>query len=499
MNRPVSLACILLVCAASAQSPQESPKETPTAETGSDFWWAPGLNAALFSHTEYPNALGYLGLRNAAGTIHTILHPFFEPIGSNGRACVSCHQPAHAMSVAGSMIRERWKVTKGKDPIFAAVDGSNCPSLPQTLESSHSLLLNRGLIRIPLAWPPKDVQPEFTIEVVRDPGGCNLDGTYGVKSAAPMVSVFRRPRMAANLPYVISTGGVPSGQTLAREPDTGNPVALNLMADGRELSLLTQARSALTGHMEAHKLPSGDDLKMIVEFESALFAGQIFDTQAGDLDEPATPAALNPIRLADAVAKPARGPVFGSFNGWPAPGSGKSAEEREMRASIARGSEIFQNRKFPIAGVAHFNTGPAPVQGTCATCHSTAMTGQAPYAGWMDVGTTNHPTWTEGPSPEGRGELPVFKLTCRADAAPHPYLGRIIYTSDPGRALISGKCADIGAIVMQQLRGLAARAPYFANGSAQTLEDMVDYYDRRFAIKLTAREKQDLVNFLGVL
>jgi len=58
---------------------------------------------------------------------------------------------------------------------------------------------------------------------------------------------------------------------------------------------------------------------------------------------------------------------------------------------------------------------------------------------------------------------------------------------------------DVGSIVMQHLRGLAARAPYFSNGSAKTLREVVDFYDRRFDMKLTDMEKDDLVNFLGVL
>ena len=52
---------------------------------------------------------------------------------------------------------------------------------------------------------------------------------------------------------------------------------------------------------------------------------------------------------------------------------------------------------------------------------------------------------------------------------------------------------------MGQFRGLAARAPYFSNGSAKNLMELVDYYDRRFDMRLTAQDKQDLVNFLGVL
>ena len=137
-------------------------------------------------------------------------------------------------------------------------------------------------------------------------------------------------------------------------------------------------------------------------------------------------------------------------------------------------------------------------------------------AGWGDLGTTNEP-WAGQPPGfpvRERGEcrelpwmpqvaanepLPLFKIVCNAAARPHPFLGRVIYTHDPGRALISGKCYDVGSIVMGQLRGLAARAPYFASGSAEDLRAVVDFYDRRFNIGLSQQEKVDLVNFLGVL
>jgi cytochrome c peroxidase len=49
------------------------------------------------------------------------------------------------------------------------------------------------------------------------------------------------------------------------------------------------------------------------------------------------------------------------------------------------------------------------------------------------------------------------------------------------------------------MRGLAARAPYFSNGSAKTLEDLVEYYDQRFSAQYSDQEKRDLVNFLSVL
>jgi len=44
-----------------------------------------------------------------------------------------------------------------------------------------------------------------------------------------------------------------------------------------------------------------------------------------------------------------------------------------------------------------------------------------------------------------------------------------------------------------------ARAPYFHNGSAATLEEVVGFYEKRFNIGLTPREKADLVAFLRAL
>jgi cytochrome c peroxidase len=65
--------------------------------------------------------------------------------------------------------------------------------------------------------------------------------------------------------------------------------------------------------------------------------------------------------------------------------------------------------------------------------------------------------------------------------------------------LISGNYADIGKVKGPILRGLAAPAPYFHNGSAATLMDVVNFYDQRFGINFTAQQKQDLVNFLNTL
>jgi cytochrome c peroxidase len=77
--------------------------------------------------------------------------------------------------------------------------------------------------------------------------------------------------------------------------------------------------------------------------------------------------------------------------------------------------------------------------------------------------------------------------------------GQIFQVTDLGRATITGQCADIGKLKGPILRGLAARAPYFHNGSAATLGDVVEFYDQRFSIGLTKQQKSDLVAFLKSL
>ena len=72
-------------------------------------------------------------------------------------------------------------------------------------------------------------------------------------------------------------------------------------------------------------------------------------------------------------------------------------------------------------------------------------------------------------------------------------------TCDPGRALSTGKWADIGRFRAPPLRGLAARAPYFHDGQARSIGDVIEHYNRRFSLNLNGPQKKDLEAFLGAL
>lgn len=467
-----------------------------------DPWWEAGEGRALPLWVAFPDPSGAVMVMNSDGQIPTSGHPFFEPLGTNGRACITCHQPSNSMSLAVTQIQERWKLTQGKDPVFAAIDGSNCPTLPQSDKSSHSLLLTRGLFRISEPWPARDssgkpITPDFSIEVVRDPTGCNTDATFGLHSAHPAISVFRRPRVVGNIRFV------PDQSLLT---DAGAPAAFTgrLTADGRDTSLAYQAIDAAHAHEQAAHPLTPEQLRQITAFEQQVFVAQTANTTAGDLAEVDGPLGAWSLGRSDpsrhANSNDPHRPIFFEAAYWTDGGRGDiHTPASAFRASVAGGNLIFSSRPFRIQEAANLpgtSSGHATT-GTCATCHNAPMSGANLTHQAMDVGTTI-PARMNAALPGADQDLPLFKLTCNPGAA-HPYLGRVIYSTDPGRALVTGKCSDVGSIVMQQFRGLSARAPYFANGSAATLRDVVDFYDRRFTIGLTESEKTDLTNFLSVL
>src|SRR5580658_10911885 len=82
-------------------------------------WLQPGGGEVLPEFDAFDSSSGTLGVLNASGSLKTDGHPFFTALGTNGRACVTCHQPTWGMSVSASGLVDRWRATDGKDPVFA--------------------------------------------------------------------------------------------------------------------------------------------------------------------------------------------------------------------------------------------------------------------------------------------------------------------------------------------------------------------------------------------
>lgn len=468
-------------------------------------WWSPGEGRVFPAVLDYSNAQGTLRTLLVGGPLPTKGHPFFEPLGPNGRACVTCHQPADGMSLSATTAQERWRVTDGKDPLFAAIDGSNCPILPQSERASHSLLLDRGLIRIERSWPVRSfngraVSPDFDIEVVHDPNGCNSAPGYG--PAAGRISVYRRPRPVANMKYLLAVGFAfdpKQGYALPLDPDDGKPQSGNLMADNRAGNLREQMEDAAVSHLQMLRGLSPRQIAQLRDFELRIFAAQQDGPHATQLDVGGAEGGPAKLRDSEPGALGSIGtPVWGEFAAWeredPIAEKGLTHEQIAFRRSVGRGARTFRDKTFLIFDSAGINSQIGfgnPVRNSCVFCHNMSQMGNDVAPGQVDLGTTTLPY------ADPFNDLPLFRITCRG--RPHPHYGKVILTYDPGFALTSGRCADVGKITLQSLRGLPARAPYFSNGLAKDLRGVIDYYERRYRIGYTEQEKQDLVNLMSAL
>ncbi|MFO7563832.1 MAG: hypothetical protein R6X02_14395 [Enhygromyxa sp.] len=82
-------------------------------------------------------------------------------------------------------------------------------------------------------------------------------------------------------------------------------------------------------------------------------------------------------------------------------------------------------------------------------------------------------------------------------------------TFDVGLAASTGRHEDLGRFKVPQLRGLEDNAPYFHDNSADTIEEVVDYFNsdqynnsadgQNYPIHLTPKEIADLLEFLYIL
>ena len=126
-----------------------------------------------------------------------------------------------------------------------------------------------------------------------------------------------------------------------------------------------------------------------------LYTAQTSDIRGGLLGEKGGPPALGLEHVASGQAGALGGPVSGvagnttalpDFSGWrKPPGAADLGLQREFRASVARGSEVFFARQFPVHDSFPLNPTASgkPVAATCATCHTAGLTR------WMDIGTAN--------------------------------------------------------------------------------------------------------------
>jgi len=370
--------------------------------------------------------------------------------------------------------------------VFRLIDGANSPTaLAETLDQkrlAYSMLLTKGVIRVGLAIPSN---AEFTLVSADDP--------YGFASAAEL-SLFRRPLPSANLKFA-SAVMWDGRETFA---DALSAICIRNALPAQcfaplDFNLLHQANGAVRGHAQATQDLTAAEQREIVDFEMSLFAAQTLSTTAGDLT---TGGGLGgPARLASqdfyfGINDPVAGDyvsgapfnraaftLFGAWRNAPVPATAQD----QARASIARGEGLFNNRPMNITQVAGMADNP---RGTCTSCHNAPNSGSHSVMRMFDTGTAAAALRTP--------DMPLYTLR-------NSVTGAQVQTTDPGAAMVTGKWTDIGRFKTPNLRGAAARAPFFHDGSASDMEAVVRFYDRRFRMGLNAQESADLAAFLKAL
>jgi cytochrome c5 len=439
----------------------------------------------------FPNATGVAATFNTAGRIDRN-NPFFQKLGTNGRSCDTCHQAGEGWTVTPQGIRERFDETRGTDPIFRLNDGSNSPnadvSSVAARRAAYSMLLTRGLIRVGIGIPDN---AEFELVAVDDP--------YGFASAAEL-SLFRRPLPTANIKF-LSTVMWDGRETFPDPASTECILGTTKCFASIHFDLANQSNSATVGHAKAAQPLTQAQREAIVQFQMGLFTAQVFDTQALSLTAQGAKGGpqflvsqpyyfgINDVVSGDYRTRaPFTTTVFTLYDSWKNVAGGHDVDGRAIQArqAVVRGQALFNAKPIRIADVKGLNDdlGVPVFPGTCTTCHDTPNSGNHSIPAPLDIGLTDASRRTP--------DMPLYRLRNKTTSA-------LIETTDPGRALITGKWQDIGRFKGPILRGLAARAPYFHNGFAADLGAAVDFYNVRFGIGLTAQERADLVAFLRTL
>lgn len=395
-----------------------------------------GFGYGLPNDVPFVDPSGFAGTYDLNGSVD-LNNDFFKSFGINGRTCGSCHKPDSDWTVSTTDINLTFDFTFGLDPIFRTVDGTNSPNDPVASLQDRRKSYSMLLTHgtIRIGLPMPDASTS-------DFTLTTVDDPYNFASAAQL-SLFRRPLPATNLEFIPVV--MWDGRVTGTSPDN---------------ALANQANAATEGHAQSPvPLPAAANTA-IVDFETSLFTAQEDVFGGGPTNADGATGGPDNIPSQTNVAG-----AFDLFDSW-------ATSTDPYRASVYRGQELFNNQKRANGG------------GACNGCHSTQNVGTNAKGTFFNIDVAAAANRT--------AEYPLYTFTQNGT-------GDVVQVSDPGRALISGAFADIGKFKVPGLRGVAARAPYFHNGSEATLLDVIHFYENNLDFVFTAQNETDLVNFLQAL
>lgn len=416
--------------------------------------------------------------------------------GTNGRSCATCHVPEDGFTLTPDHVA-KVMAENPNDPLFAAIDADDPGA--ETLTFEH---LKKGLIRIWFTLPDN-------VDLIDDQGNVTTpaDRKLFVWRSVPSIA-----DVALTAPYQL---------------------------DGRVATLEEQAQGAVTGHSEGGEV-ARKDLELIASFERKQFSSDRSRKVADEL---------------------ARGVAFGEVSDVEAslqlsPEEDRGRDVYQLVCAVCHGGankativdRTIHDLAFPALkpdGNVLFQVPatdpPTPVLASQPT-NEFINIGSAMENHLVQIGATEHESFTKDVSfpmyrlrfyadasrTEIVADLPPalppddpFGPTVDADGNPvtGPNLFIQLFTTDPGRALVTGNPYDFEAFDIPTLRGIGKTAPYWHNHISETLEDVVSLYSDHLLSKfpsltlpgekepdpdgdigppesLTAQQKSDLVAYL---
>lgn len=417
--------------------------------------------------------------------------------GTNGRSCASCH----ILADHGILRPDRVAALPPSDPLFNPIDADD-----PTAGTPAYRHLARGLVRVTLPLPA-------TMDVL------DADGNV-VTNAARTVEVWR---------------GVPTIENVAATA----PYQL----DGRATNLRDQAQAAISSHSQG-PIVTPQALDAIARFERTTFSSPRAEfvallTAAG-VDPEVIPIPEKHMPLS-ASARRGRNLFERACAACHGAATTNTIADRTVHDSL-----FFQLR--PDGTVIYDVANGVPTPRLAPHPHDEFLNiGFGLLSGYGQLGilpmanadvelphyrfrfyrdaTRTTPVVDLPPIPrdaDGNRIDPSNPAT-QVDANGAPIVGPSLapqwFSTDPGRALITGDPADFDAFDIPQLRGVAHTAPYFHDNSHATLHDVVDSYSRfvlpflpslgfplqyqepnsPFFDSLSLAQKADLIAFLEVL
>jgi cytochrome c peroxidase len=360
---------------------------------------------------------------------------YFQAQGTNGRSCASCHIPEEAWSINPGTLQHLFDETAGTHPVFNLLDANN-PDVAATATTIEQKLAAYSMLLTRGVFRRGGTpRPNSEWELIA------VEDPHGFAKLDRLVH-WRRAMPTINFSLGSATVNWDGGNSIGTDQHAG---------------LINQATRNVTGGQQGPPAPP-EVIAEIVAFEESLFSAQVVMPGVGRLDSDG--ARGGPEALSTMQKTAGR---FDLFDAW-------LNDENPRRAQIARGQELFNNTN--------------PGGGSCRGCHNSANNGTNTSNLLFDIRTASAAARTP--------DLPLYTFR-------NKNTGETRQLTDAGGGQVTGRWSDLSRFKTPTIRALSARAPYFHNGIAATLEEVVRHYERHLGFVFTDQERVDLVAFLSAL